>query len=148
MSRIRRILFASDFSSASRSAFAKAVPLARDLRADLLITHAYAMVLPVDGMYMTAATWDVVDQSGRAAAQRELDRLQRAAGKAGVRTTTLLTDGVAADQIVRVAKARRAGLIVMGTHGRTGLTKIMMGSVATRVIATAPCPVMTVRARP
>jgi universal stress protein A len=147
MSRIRRILFASDFSPASRPAFAKAVQLARELRANLFIAHAYAMVLPVDGMYMTAETWDVVDRTGRAAAQKELDRLQRAARKAGVRATTLLTDGAAADRIIRVARAKRAGLIVMGTHGRTGLTRIVMGSIATRVIATAPCPVMTVRGR-
>lgn len=147
MSRIRRILFASDFSSASRPAFAKAVQMARDLRANLLIAHAYTMVLPVDGMYMTAETWDVVDRSGRAAAQKELDRLQRAARRAGVRATTLLADGAAADRIIRVARAKRADLIVMGTHGRTGLTRIVMGSVATRVIATAPCPVMTVRGR-
>jgi nucleotide-binding universal stress UspA family protein len=147
MRRIRRILFASDFSSASRPAFAKALEMARALRAELVLTHAFAMMLPVDGMYMTAATWDAVERDARAAAQKELDRLQRAARKAGVRATTVVVEGFAADQIVRAAKARRADFIVMGTHGRTGLSKMVMGSVATRVIASAPCPVMTVRGK-
>jgi nucleotide-binding universal stress UspA family protein len=141
------VLFASDFSSALRPAFAAALRMARDLRANLLITHAFALVLSVSGMYMTPATWDAIDQSGRAAAQKELDRLQRAARRAGVRATTLLTEGFAADQIVRVARTRRADLIVMGTHGRTGFTKLVMGSVATRVIAAAACPVVTVRGK-
>jgi universal stress protein A len=147
MSRIRRIMFASDFSAASRPAFVKAVEMARALRAELVLTHAFAMVLPVEGMYMTPVTWDTVEREARAGTQKELDRLRRAAQKAGVRATTVVVEGFAADQIVRVAKARRVGLIVMGTHGRTGLSKIVMGSVATRVIASAPCPVMTVRGK-
>lgn len=147
MRRMRRILFASDFSSASRPAFAKVLEIAHALRAELILIHAFAMMLPVDGMYMTAATWDAVERDARQAAEKELERLHRAARKAGVRSTTVVVEGFAADQIVRVAKARRADLIVMGTHGRTGLSKMVMGSVATRVIASAPCPVMTVRGK-
>ena len=147
MKRIHRILFASDFSAASRPAFAKALDMARALRAELILTHAFSMVVPVTGMYMTAVTWDAIEGEARVAAQKQLDRLHRAAGKAGVRAATVVVEGLAADQIVRVAKARRADLIVMGTHGRTGLSKMVMGSVATRVSASAPCPVMIVRGR-
>jgi nucleotide-binding universal stress UspA family protein len=50
------------------------------------------------------------------------------------------------EQIVRFSRARRADLIVMGTHGRSGLTKALLGSVASRVLTTARCPVVTVRA--
>jgi len=141
MRRIRRILFASDFSSASRPAFAKALQMARALRAELILIHAFTIAAPV----ITAATWNILEREARAAAQKELDRLHRAARKAGVRATAVIVEGLAADQIVRVAKARRAHLIVMGTHGRTGFSRMVMGSVATRVIASAPCPVMTVR---
>jgi nucleotide-binding universal stress UspA family protein len=80
-------------------------------------------------------------------ARAELDRLAKGARKARVRVRTVLTRGFAAEQIVRTAKARKAGLVVMGTHGRTGFSRLVMGSVAMRVVATAPCPVMTVRAR-
>lgn len=148
MSGIRRILLASDFSRASQPAFAKAVELARALKADLLITHAVAPIVPVDGaMYVGAVDWDAVEKESRAAAQIELDRLATAARRRRIRVATVLTRGYAADEIVRTAKRRKASLVVMGTHGRTGLSRLVMGSVATRVIAGAPCPVMTVRSR-
>jgi nucleotide-binding universal stress UspA family protein len=143
MNRMRRILFASDFSSASRPAFAKALYMARAFHSELILIHAVEMTAPV----VSAATWNAIEREARAAAQKELDRLQRAARKAGVRAMTVIVEGYAADQIVRVAKARRAHLIVIGTHGRTGFSRMVMGSVATRVIASAPCPVMTVRGK-
>ena len=143
MNRMRRILFASDFSSASRRAFAKALYMARAFHSELTLIHAVEMKAPV----VSAATWNAIEREARAAAQKELDRLERAARKAGVRARTVIVEGYAADQIVRVAKARRAHLIVMGTHGRTGFSRMVMGSVATRVIASALCPVMTVRGK-
>jgi nucleotide-binding universal stress UspA family protein len=147
MGRLRRVLFASDFSPASRPAFAKAVEMARDLRADLVVAHVLSRTLPVDGVYVTPGLWDTLRDSARAAAQTELDRLARAARKRGVRATTVLREGVTADQLVRLASSQRAGLLVMGTHGRTGVSRLVMGSIATRVVATSRCPVLTVRAR-
>jgi nucleotide-binding universal stress UspA family protein len=83
----------------------------------------------------------------RDTASKELTRLLSRAKAGGVRATGVLLDfGVPAERITRLARARGADLIVMGTHGRTGLTRALLGSVATRVISTAPCPVMTVRA--
>ena len=71
-----------------------------------------------------------------------------AKAKAGrVRSRGLLYEGMPADAIIRAARAKRAGMIVMGTHGRTGLTRLLMGSVAERVIGTAPCPVLTVQGK-
>jgi nucleotide-binding universal stress UspA family protein len=66
---------------------------------------------------------------------------------AGVRATGLLLDGAPHDQIPRAARRNRADLIVIGTHGRTGLSKVLLGSVAERVIRSATCPVLTVRGR-
>jgi nucleotide-binding universal stress UspA family protein len=65
----------------------------------------------------------------------------------GVRVRTVLADGTPFDRIVRIARAEKAGLIVMGTHGRTGLGRFFLGSVAERVVATSPVPVLTVRGR-
>jgi nucleotide-binding universal stress UspA family protein len=62
-------------------------------------------------------------------------------------TSTIVESGAVADRIVRAARARRADLIVMGTHGRTGVSRLLLGSVASRVIATSPCPVLTVRGK-
>jgi nucleotide-binding universal stress UspA family protein len=69
------------------------------------------------------------------------------ARKAGVRARALLLEGVVADRIVRAAKGQRADVIVIGTHGRTGLARFVLGSVADRVVSQAGCPVLTVRGR-
>lgn len=147
MGRIRRVLFASDFSSASKPALRKALEVAGALRAELILMHALPMVLPFPGTYMSQAAWNAVRQGAMADAEKQLERLRRSARKAGLRATTKVVEGIPAPEIVRVAKARRAGLIVMGTHGRTGWKQVVMGSVALRVVASAPCPVMTVRGK-
>jgi nucleotide-binding universal stress UspA family protein len=64
-----------------------------------------------------------------------------------VRASGTLLEGVAHEQIIRVARSKRAEVIVMGTHGRSGLAKLFLGSVAGRVVAAATCPVLTVRGR-
>ena len=146
MARIRRVVCASDFSPASRPAFATAVEMAKVMRTPLVIMHVVAPFIPLTGEgYVTPETWERIETSSRAFAQRHLDALLRAARKAGVRVTTLLSEGTVADQIVRAARRKRAGLLVLGTHGRTGFTRALMGSVAARVVATASCPVLTVR---
>jgi nucleotide-binding universal stress UspA family protein len=67
--------------------------------------------------------------------------------KLGVKAESLLLKGTPAEQIVNAAKQRNADIIVIGTHGRTGLTKLFMGSVAGRIVSTSDCPVLTVRGR-
>jgi nucleotide-binding universal stress UspA family protein len=62
-----------------------------------------------------------------------------------VRSKTLLLHGLADQQIIRAARSAKADLIVIGTHGRTGLARLFLGSVASRVLAGARCPVLTVR---
>ena len=69
------------------------------------------------------------------------------ARKNGVRAKGLLLEGIPHDRIVRAARSTRADLIVLGTHGRTGLGRVFLGSVAARVVTLAPCPVLTVRAK-
>jgi nucleotide-binding universal stress UspA family protein len=96
---------------------------------------------------MTPETMDVLLQSQRHVAQRQLRVLVARAKRAGVRASGLLVEtGMPHEQIVRVARRKRADMIAMGTHGRTGLTRLLLGSVAARVIATAKCPVLTVHA--
>ncbi len=143
---VRRILCPSDFSPASQAAFGKAVELARDNHAELLLLHVRSVMAPMigDGSW-SPQTYEVIEQSSRAAAQKQLDRLLAQAKQRGVRTKALLTRGIAHDEIVRTARRRRADMIVMGTHGRTGLPKLFLGSVAGRVVSLAACPVLTVR---
>lgn len=148
MRALRRLLHATDFSAASRAAFRRALELARDARAELTILHVLAPAVPMVGDgYVAPALFEQVEASARAAGQKQLDKLLRKAKQAHVRARGLLLTGVPHDRIVRAARGRRADLIVIGTHGRTGLARLFLGSVAARVLTLAPCPVLTVRGR-
>ncbi len=150
MSRIRRILHATDFSPASRGAFAKAVELAKANGAELYLAHVMSPVIPMTGDgYIPANVYADIEASTRAAAEKQLGALTGRARKGGVTRVRplLLLGGIAHEQINRAARARRADLVVIGTHGRTGLSKLFLGSVAGRVVSSAVCPVLTVRGR-
>jgi nucleotide-binding universal stress UspA family protein len=149
MSRLRRIMHPTDFSRASTAAFKRAVALAKANRAQLIIVHVMtppALALPGDG-YISPKLYEEIEASARAQAQKSLGAVVASARKAGVRVAALLLEGVPHERIVRAMRARKADLLVIGTHGRTGLAKLFLGSVATRLIATAPGPVLTVRGR-
>ena len=146
--RYRRILHASDFSPASRPAFAEALALATANRAELLIVHVVDVVIPpLEDTYVSPQVLDRLITSTRADAAKRLNALVRKAKTAGVTVTGELLEGTPRDAIPRAARRKRADLIVMGTHGRTGLRKLLLGSVAERVVGTAHCPVLTVRGR-
>lgn len=148
MSRLRRILHPSDFSRASSAAFTRALAMATSDRAQLLLVHVLAPPVPIAGEgYISPKVYDDLEASSRKYGQKRLNALQAKARKAGVKAVTLLLDGVAHEQITRVAKSKKADLIVIGTHGRTGLAKFFLGSVASRVVASARCPVLTVRGK-
>jgi len=145
---MRRILFASDFSKASTKAFATAIALAKATHADMTILHVLVPFTPlVPEQYIGGTTLDQLNADARRWAQEQVAKLTARAKKGGVRASGLATTGDPAEQIVRTARTKRAELIVLGTHGRTGLNRFFVGSVAQRVIASAQCPVVTVRGR-
>ena len=140
----RRILWPTDFSPVAKAALPYAADLAADSGAQLVLLH----VLALPSMYVpevSGAVWMEIQRKGRAAAMDELRRLAKQLDRAKVRTHAVLAQGVAFDQILRVAKRLRCDLIVIATHGRTGLRHVLMGSVAENVVRRAPCPVLTVR---
>lgn len=146
MKGVRRILHPTDFSRASGAAFLKAVALAKESRAQLLLVHVLLPPTPFIGDgYISPKTYQELEASARRGAQRELAKVVARAQKAKARVKAVLLEGVPYDRIARAARSKRADLIVMGTHGRSGLSKFFLGSVAERVIAVAPCPVLTVR---
>lgn len=148
MKRVRRIVHPTDFSRASSAAFAKAVELAKENRAELLLVHVLLPPTPFIGDgYVVPKTYEELEAAARRGAQRELARLLAKAKSAKAQAKAVLLEGVPHDRITRLARARRADLIVMGTHGRTGLGKFFLGSVAERVVAGASCPVLTVRGK-
>jgi nucleotide-binding universal stress UspA family protein len=146
----RRVLHPTDFSKASAPGFARALTEARQSRGQLYVVHVLAPVIPMSGAgegYISPEVYEQMSESARAWAQKQMDRLLAKARAARVRVRGMLLEGVAHEQIVRAAKRVRADLIVMGTHGRTGVARFFLGSVAARVAATARCPVLTVRGR-
>jgi nucleotide-binding universal stress UspA family protein len=148
MARMRRILFASDFSKASAKASATAVTLAKATRAEVIILHVLVPFTPLlPEHYIGGATLDQLDANARRWSQQQLAKLTAKVKSGGVRASGLIMTGDPADQIVRAARTKRADFLVLGTHGRTGLNRFLAGSVAQRVMASAPCPVVTVRGR-
>ena len=144
----RRILHPSDFSRASGAAFKKAVEIAKSDRGELMLVHVVSPVVPMAGDgYVSPKMYEEIAASNRAWAQKELDKLVAKAKTSGVRAKAAVLEGAAYDQIVRFARSKRADLIVMGTHGRSGIAKLFLGSVAGRVVAAASCPVLTVRGK-
>lgn len=146
---IKRILLASDFSKASKPAFRLARELARTFRAELIVFNAADTVTPVLGVgegYVSPAIVRDVWQAGRQAAQAGVDSLVKAARADRVRVRGAVGEGPAAPAIVSAARRYRAHMIVVGTHGRSGVRRLLIGSVAERVVRTAPCPVLTVGA--
>jgi universal stress protein A len=148
MKRFRRILHATDFSTASKRAFEIAVEFAKQNKAELLLVHVLVphVIYPPDAD-ADPAFYLELERTTRRQAQSSLDALVGQVKRRKVKVTGLLLRGTAHDQIVRSAKNRRADMVVIGTHGRTGISKLLMGSVAGRVISEATCPVLTVRGK-
>ena len=148
MKRIRKILYATDYSTASRRALDEAVNLARQNRAELLVIHVLEPLPYAAGEeFGGAELYLKLEDATRREAQSSMDKLLRRLQGSKVKTKSLLLRGSAHDQIVKAARSKRADMIVIGTHGRTGLSKLFMGSVAAKVVSTATCPVVTVRGK-
>jgi nucleotide-binding universal stress UspA family protein len=143
---MRNILFASDFSKASRKAFTTALKTAKSSRARLTIVHVIAPFTPIGpDQYVGPDTWEELETQARTWAARHLDTLTARAKAAGVRVKSLLVEGQAAREVTKAAKKVHADLLVIGTHGRTGFAKLLLGSIASQIVATSRIPVMTVR---
>ena len=148
MKSLRRILYASDFSKASGRAFGTALAMANGKGGRLTILHVIVPLMPlVPEQYVDLATLERLDAQSRKWSARRLKALAERARQAGVSAATLLREGDPAEHIARAARSTKADIVVVGTHGRRGLSRLFVGSVAARVVATSPCPVVTVRGK-
>jgi nucleotide-binding universal stress UspA family protein len=148
MSAYRRILAAVDGSDASNKGLREAMRLAKEERAQLFVVHivdqypAYAM--PDAGAYAAVDIVSVLRKSGA----QTLAKAKATAEKQGLRPRAILREtigGSAAAAIVREARKQRADLIVLGTHGRRGVRRLVLGSDAEHVVREAAVPVLLVR---
>lgn len=143
--RIRNILCAIDFSEPSRAALRMAVDLAQKFDATLSLLHVYqvpAYPLPEGVILPSPLTiTDLFEQVDRA-----LNEWKREAFELGAkRVEAESVEGAAWREIVARADKGHFDMVVLGTHGHTGLKHLLLGSVAERVVRHAPCPVLTVR---
>jgi nucleotide-binding universal stress UspA family protein len=139
------ILVAVDESEAAREAFELACKLALEDRAALVLLNVIDVSKLIaasgyDAPY-PAQTLDIM----RTAGQQLLDERKAASEKSGITTTTTVGEGDAVDEILRVANENAVGLICVGTHGREGLARLFIGSVAEGVLRRSEVPVLTVR---
>jgi len=143
MMAIERILVPIDFSESSLKALDEAVEFSRPYGAELIL-----LFVVEHGFYESPL---LVPDSGALlkhqarATEEKLEKICRSLGKRGVTCRTFVESGVAYQAIVETAKKVHANLIVISTHGRTGLAHVLIGSVAERVVQHAACPVLVIR---
>ncbi|HEY3820302.1 MAG TPA: universal stress protein [Polyangiaceae bacterium] len=138
----RHILVPHDFSETAQSALAFALDLAGKLGAHITLLHVYDVPAYAYGEG-AALTVDFLGRI-RSAAQTALEVVATRARRPDVEIDVLLRQGSAWSEIDACAKESSVDLIVLGTHGRHGLARVLLGSVAEKVVRTAPCPVLTV----
>jgi universal stress protein A len=139
LTKIRTILHPTDFSPASEAAFDFACSLAQEYFSEVLLLHVDEPVYApeVEGMLLPPPPTDPVAVEKRLGHVFPLDPR--------VKVRRLVTVGRAADEIARVADEQKVDLIVMGTHGRRGLSRLLLGSVAEGVLRRVACPVLFVK---
>jgi nucleotide-binding universal stress UspA family protein len=145
MKPFEKILVPLDFAPHSGEAIQRACDVALHYDATLTLVHVHE---PIDYALPEGYVLYTPDQLARMNAEFEnrLLAAQREVAALGVsRVDFRLLHGPAAIEVVELARTENFDLIVMGTHGRTGIRHVLMGSVAERVLRTAPCPVLTVK---
>lgn len=142
MLKVACILHPTDLSENSKPAFYIACALARDYGARLVVLHVLErFAIPYTGDM--AAPPLTLNPEEREAARQQLFHMK--SPHDDVRVEHRIEEGETATVVLQVAKDIHCDLIVLGTHGRTGLTRVVMGSVAEKITRTAPCPVLTIR---
>jgi nucleotide-binding universal stress UspA family protein len=144
---IRTILLPTDFSECGNYALSHAAAMARKFGASIICLNVIEPIVPTvgySGMTEPLPIADIAEQL-EDSAERELPKIAECEEFAGLNVEELVVHGEAASEIVRVAREREVDLIVIASHGRTGLGRIIFGSTAESVVRHASCPVLVVK---
>jgi len=145
MNPFETILVTTDFSETSRSAFPLARALAERFGSRILVVYVLEDILPpFVGEYAQTSIQTILDDQ-RKTIEEELRTFARVNVGSGIEAETVVAAGIPHAEVCRIARERKAGLIVMATHGRGFLGHALFGSTTERVLRRAPCPVLTVR---
>jgi universal stress protein A len=143
--RLQKILLPTDFSNYSAAATKYACELATKFDAELHLLHTLESHLTSTPNFGFGLDLPKYISESRAAAEKSLAGVLDPKWASGRKVLQAVVEGSPKTEIVRYARKHNIDLIVLATHGRTGLSHVMMGSVAESVVRTAPCPVLTVR---
>lgn len=143
--RIQRILLPTDFSEYSATATKYACELATKYHADLHLLHTLEIHPAANPDFSMGLVLQKYISESQAAAKKALTGWVDPESLAGCKVIHAILEGSPKVEIIRYARNQDIDLIVLSTHGRTGLAHVLMGSVAESVVRTAPCPVLTVR---
>lgn len=144
MTQIRRILFPTDFSERADAAWEYAQTVATAFNAEIHLLHVMqepVTMLPESALAVAPPAVNMPELIE--AAEQGLERISRSTQSQVTKRSVV--SGPPAEEIVRYARDAKVDLIVLGTHGRTGLAHVLLGSVAEKIVRKAPCPVLTVR---
>ncbi len=145
MKAFQKILIATDFSDCSEEACAYALSLARKFDASLVVLHVINEPVDLRGFYVPHISFDELEKEIAAGAATMLKTFCADNLADFANYSTSIVTGVPYEEITRIAKEQDVSLIVIGTHGRSGLDHLIFGSTAERVVRSAPCPVLTIR---
>jgi nucleotide-binding universal stress UspA family protein len=140
----RRIVAPTDFSDCAEEAWSLAQRAAQMLGIEMVLVHVFVEPPVYGDPPAAAAAWKVLAEAEKWVAD-ELEKWADDARKRHITVRTVVRRGSPAAEIVELAAEEHADLVIMGTRGRGGVSRVLLGSVADRVIRTAPCPVLTVR---
>jgi universal stress protein A len=142
---IKRILVPVDFSANSLYALDYAVDFAEPSKAELLVIYVVEPLYYAMSEFAAPAVGELLEEQRRQS-RAQLTRLEAGYAKRKVKLRALMQVGMPYQAIVDAAKQLKADLIIMATHGRTGMSHLLLGSVAERVVRLAGCPVLTLPA--
>lgn len=145
MKRFEKILLATDFSDYSEVACDYALTLAKSYDAALTVVHVINEPVDLRGFYVPHISFEQLEKEIETSATTMLASFCANNLKDFSNYTTSVVTGIPYEEIIRVATDEGSSLIVIGTHGRTGLDHLIFGSTAERVVRSAPCPVLTIR---
>ena len=143
--QIKTILFPTDFSNGARAAMDHALSLAKDYQAKLILLYVIQDI-SIAEWYIpsTLSVTDLVEDMQRSA-NAEMDRWGTEVSAKAADVEKMVVRGVPFVEIIKTAKEKNVDMIVIGTHGRTGIDHMLFGSTAEKVVRKAPCPVLSVR---
>lgn len=145
MIRFEKILTAIDFSENSELAFDYALTMATQFNSELTIMHVINEPVDLRGFYVPHISFEQLEKEIEEGAVKMMESFCSTRLGSFSNYTTAIVTGIPYDEITRKADQIGASLIVLGTHGRTGLDHLLFGSTAERVVRSAGCPVMTIR---